>query len=197
LQGIDMASKKTAPATTLSRHQIESLYLAGTVSVPRHFPELGRVRFERRAIRLDSRGYGTRSVIRVEVTASFHVAVARTFMVTDVAAVFVPSDPACVRFSHGRFLLGPEIEDHWDEVADDEGSVLGIVYVPELARTLTEIQMAGTAAQSIDYVPPMTMDRSVDHYALNDTYCDPVGCVGQEGSMRRMMRSTAPRFCDP
>ncbi|HQU45285.1 MAG TPA: hypothetical protein PK867_20890, partial [Pirellulales bacterium] len=147
------------------------------------------------AIALGGSGYVPNSVIRIEVTASLRVSVTRTFLSTDVAAIFIPDNPACVEYGKGKFLLRPEIDSCWDGLAPaGDGAVLGIVYVPENAPVLTEVQMGMTAAQSIDYVPPLGTDRSVDHYALDEGERFGPKCPGVEHSLMRMVR---PAFCDP
>lgn len=141
-------------SSPLSRAQILHLHLAGTVSIPRHYPELGRIWYIEAGADGDDDNRNT-PVIRVEHTLTHSASVLRSCLLEEVRAIFIPKKPKKVDHKTGRFVLGSEIAAAWPHLKKDaDQAVLGIVYVHETARTHTEVSMGLTAAQSIEYPPP-------------------------------------------
>ncbi|HVA49030.1 MAG TPA: hypothetical protein VNH11_21890 [Pirellulales bacterium] len=141
-------------ASPLSPIQIQHLHLAGTVSIPRHFPELGRIWYLPEGAEDDDENRKT-PVLRVEHALTHTASVTRTCLLEEVRAVFVPKKPSKVDLKKGRFLLGAEIANAWPHLKKDaDGAVLGIVHVFETARTHTEVSMGLTAIQSVEFSPP-------------------------------------------
>lgn len=170
-----MAIPNSRSKVQLSRRQIEALYLAGTVSIPRQFPELGRIWYwPPGAVHSSNRKHAS-AVLCVEQKLSLSVTVTRSCLLADVAAIFVPRTPDCVDYTKGTLLLTEEIESTWARLRKDgENAVRGIIYIAEAARVLTEISLGMTAAQSADYVPPLASHAWPDPMP---EFCDPVGCV--------------------
>jgi hypothetical protein len=151
-----------------TRRQQQSLHLAGTVSVPPTFPELGKLYLERGACGVAPQGKtAPADVLCVELELSPRVSIARKFLVSDVAAVFVPKSPGNVNLSDGTWLLAGEIDQLETLEANSGGGLLGIAYVPESARTLMQVEVGMTAAESVEYYPPLPDDRSVNHYQFS------------------------------
>ena len=142
--------------TPLTPTQIQHLHLAGTVSIPRHFPELGRIWYLEKGVVGDDEQHKT-PVIRVEHTLTHGVSVTRSCLRDEVRAIFIPKDkdPDKVDLKKGRLVLGSQIHAAWPDLEKDGEAVLGIVYVHEAARVHTEVSMGMTAAQSIEYAPPL------------------------------------------
>src|SRR5262245_35826436 len=93
-----------------TRRQAQALHLAGTVSVPPTFPELGKLRLEPGACGVAPHGKtAPADVLCVEQELSPRVSIVRKFLVSDVAAVFVPKSPGNVSLSDGTWLLAGEI----------------------------------------------------------------------------------------
>ena len=159
----------------LSRRQTEALYLGGTVSIPRHFPDLGRIWYWPPGAVPGTNRKRTSGILRIEQELSRSATVIRSCLLNDVAAIFVPRTRNCIDFEKGRLLLNEEIESNWARLRkDSDSAVLGIIYIAEAARVLTEVSLGMTAAQSADYVPPLAPQ------ALSNPvpeFCDPLGCA--------------------
>jgi hypothetical protein len=140
------------PPGPLLRGHIQHLHLAGTVSIPPHFPELGRICYWEKGVVLDKEKDEKYAppIIRVEHEITHSAKVTRTCLLEEVSAIFIPKDPDNPDLQKGEFLLGPEIKGKLTEGK----AVLGIVYVHERARTHTEVSMSMTAIQSIEFAPP-------------------------------------------
>lgn len=137
----------------LSRAQILHLHLAGTVSIPRHFPDLGRIWYLEAGAEDDDQNRNT-PVIRVEHTLAHSASVLRSCLLEEVRAIFIPKNPEKVDLKTGRFVLGSEIATAWPHLPKDaDQAVLGIVYVHETARTHTEVSLGLAAAESVDFPP--------------------------------------------
>ncbi len=148
-----------------TRRQAQSLHLAGTVSVPPTFPELGKLSLERGACGVAPHGAtAPADVLSVEQEISPRVCITRKFLVSDVSGVFVPRDAGNVSLSDGTWLLAGEINQLEKLGSNSCGGLLGIAYVPESARTLMQVEVGMTAAESVEYYPPLPDDRSVNHY---------------------------------
>jgi hypothetical protein len=152
-----------------TRRQAQSLHLAGTVSVPPTFPELGKLTLERGACGAAPHGKkAPADVLCVEQQLSPRVCIIRKFLVSDVSAVFVPRTPGNVNLSDGDLLLTGEINQIEKMEANSGSGLLGIAYVPENARTLMQVEVGMSAAESVEYYPPLPDDRSVNHYQFGD-----------------------------
>jgi hypothetical protein len=151
-----------------TRRQAQSLHLAGTVSVPPTFPELGKLSLERAACCVAPHGAtGPADVLCVEQEMSPRVCIIRKFLVSDVSAVFLPRDAGSVNLSDGTWLVAGEINQIEKLGGNSCGGLLGIAYVPESARTLMQVEVGMTAAESIEYYPPLPDDRSLNHYQFS------------------------------
>jgi hypothetical protein len=151
------------------------MLLAGTVAFPSTFPELGVLSFECHAARADGVNDSTGDVLKVEQFLSPKLTMTRTFLASDVAAVFLPAKPERVDLRDGKWLLGDEVAKIADASKCDH-QVLGIVYVREQASTLLQVEIGMTAAESAEYYPPLPDDRSVNHYRFeNPAGASPTG----------------------
>ncbi|MHB8973098.1 MAG: hypothetical protein ACYC3X_11820 [Pirellulaceae bacterium] len=152
-------------ADELRDDEVRALYLGGTVPVPSPFPETGLITLCKDAVRpgLEIR----RSTLRVTHTISAKLTITRTFLLEDVSAVCITegADP-----TRGRWLLGPAIEKLMsctqESCGKDGEPQRGIVYVREDAGTLMQVSVGMTAAESVDYYPPLPGDRSRNHYCV-------------------------------
>lgn len=141
--------------------QIRSMHLAGTVAVPPTFPELGRLSLSPKPPEPGPNDV-RRHMFVVEHSVSPSVSISRTFFLDDVAAIFVPADPRAVRMDEGIWLLTEEIFPAWPPCPPDpEFGLLGIAYVREEAATLMQVDIGMTAAESVEYHPSLSQDRSV------------------------------------
>ncbi len=150
----------------LSRDQVRSLALSGTISVPATFPELGELFLLPGAVDAGTLAPGKSSdLLRVVQRSSVKLSITRNFLLGDVAAVFFPADHDLVQLERGVWLLGMEVGDFFRSQSVKKGaSNRGIAYVQEAARCLMQVEVAMTAAESAEYYPPLPGDRSVDHY---------------------------------
>jgi len=149
----------------LSADEVRALYLGGTVPVPSPFPETGVIKLRENLIRpgMDIR----RSALSVIHAISPKLTITRTFLLKDVSAVCITAggDPR-----HGLWLLGPAIEKQLKDLKQSSKKkdlpLRGIAYVKEDARTLMNVSVGMTAAESVDYYPPLPGDRSRNHYCV-------------------------------
>ena len=149
-----------------TRDPLRSFYLAGTVSIPSPFPEVGILSLAK----FDSAGTG-RAVpgfLRIEHVQSPRLVVARNVLVDDVQALFLPDDPDNPDLSRGTWFSGPGTRKKWLAKMKRPSSrpVHGIVYVHENARVLMQVEVGMTAAESAEYYPPIPQERSDAHYDL-------------------------------
>jgi hypothetical protein len=150
----------------LSDEQLRAMHLAGTVSVPLIFPAVGRITAQR-----FSKDPASPVLLRVEDRVSPRVMISRTFFLSDVALIFVPDDCACVELSRGKWLWPDQAHEYLLSNKESPGEVLGIVHVLEKARTLMHVEVGMTAAESVDYYPPLPGERSKDHYDFQAGDC--------------------------
>ncbi|MEZ6063332.1 MAG: hypothetical protein R3C19_23540 [Planctomycetaceae bacterium] len=159
------ATQPQNSAAALSREQILAMGLAGTVSIPLTFPELGQLQIRRNAVPagvFDCEG--PKDLIVVCQKVSPQVIISRSFLADDVAAVFVPKDPCHVDLSCGTWLTGIEIGALCDMEPNSPTGILGIAYVRESAPSLLNVDAGMTAAESAEYYPPLAENRSANHY---------------------------------
>ena len=136
-------------------------------TVPQKFPELAFISFTcRPSGAVDSHDHF--EFLYVEHVMNSKLRIRRWFSTRDVRAVFVPSDPAHVDHSCGHWFLGNEVFSALPTALENgDGSIRGIVYVPEHARTLMQVEVGMTAAESVEYYPPLPDDRTADHYQFD------------------------------
>jgi hypothetical protein len=186
------------------------MYLAGTVAVPQTFPEVGRLSIEPKPPepRPGEVNVG-RDLLVVEHEISPKLVISRTFFLSDVAAVFLPHDARRVNLDDGTWLVGGDVAAFWHAVKNNSpAGRLGIAYVREQAATLMQVEVGMTAAESMEYYPPLPNDRSVDHYRFNPladagqgTLCgtarDPGYCTDRDHrSVRHTMAAPRGRDAD-
>jgi hypothetical protein len=152
----------------MNREQRRAMQLAGTVSVPQKFPQLAMISFS-----VNETDTGEFDVdftyLAVDHVINAKLRIRRSFRTSDVSAIFLPWNCDCVDLQNGEWFLGPEITKALPTVLENRGGIArGIAYVPEQAATLMQVEVGMTAAESVDYYPPLPDDRSVDHYAMGD-----------------------------
>ena len=148
-----------------TRREIQTMCLAGTVSVPQSGPPLARLSI----VQCDwPAANGTsRPVLQVEHQISPKLRITRNFHLSDVAAVFMPDDSNNINLECGTWLLENEIAPHITTLErNSEHGPLGVAYVREQAATLMRVDVGMTAAESVDYYPPLPGDCSNDHYRI-------------------------------
>lgn len=147
----------------LSPRQLRAMSLAGTVAVPQTFPQLARLSIVAKSPKRRSPdGRVGRYLLIVEHEVSPKLTITRTFFLDQVAAVFIPADPADVDFEDGRWFMADDLAAA--ARSKSSGKALGIAYVREHAATLMQVEVGMTAAESAEYYPPLPHDRTVDHY---------------------------------
>lgn len=146
------------------REDLRHLMVAGTITFPSTFPNLGLLSFEEQADLADITSSTSNRYLCVTEETSVGVTIKRKVPVSDVRAVFVPRDCRHVRIDDGTWLLGSEIEQSLSVLFRNSIHVRGIVYVAETTATLLEVRAGMTAAESAQYYPPIACDRSNNHY---------------------------------
>jgi len=148
----------------MNRQQLRALHLAGTVAVPQRFPELGKILLGNRSVATPS---STTDLFGVEHLLNPKLWIRRWFRMADVKAVFLPQDPRCVDLQDGSWLLGEEVSAVLPTLLESRNQCThGITYVAEQAPTLMQVEVGMTAAESVEYYPPLPDDRTRDHYQL-------------------------------
>lgn len=147
------------------------MHLAGTVAVPQTFPELGRLSLQpRNPDPTPGEPNIDRDLLVVEHRLSPKLTITRTFFLDDVAAVFIPGSISQVHLDDGTWLVAKDIGVNWRQLAPNSSAGLfGIAYVRESAATLMQVDVGMTAAESVEYYPPLSHDRSVDHYRFSQS----------------------------
>ena len=150
-----------------SRDQLRAFFLADTVPIPSPFPALGRISFELHAgEQRESAEKVALDTLRVEYRQSPRVMIARTVLVEDVQAVFVPEDGGNVDLLDGGWYFRPEIKSSLLACLSENLETTGIVYVRESAPVLMQVEVGMTAAESAEYYPPLARERNDAHYCL-------------------------------
>ena len=142
----------------LSREEHRQLQLAGTVTFPATFPQLGLIHFLHESLTSGK----TMEMISVTERPSPRVTLVRRIKASSVRAIFLPRDPQHVHYSDGRWLLGSEICEFLS--SSKNGASVGIVFVPESEPSLLHMTAGMNAAESIQYYPPLPGDPSHNHY---------------------------------
>jgi hypothetical protein len=120
-------------------------------------------------------GFGAETLLKIVHEVSPKVTIVRLVRLMDVSALFLPEDPNKVDFDEGTWYLekdliglalsclgeaGERSDEH--ESPDEVPLALrpGIVFVPETARLLHQVELGLTAAESVEYYPPLGGHRS-------------------------------------
>lgn len=151
----------------MNRENYRLLSLAGTVTFPATFPNLGQLEIVSEVVPCSTQPGGQRlaEMIVVREANSPRVTLARSIVASAVKAVFLPRNPRAVNFSEGEWLLGDEVLVGLRlRIVQGAAPVLGIVYVAEHEPTLLEMRAGMTAAESAQYYPPLPTDRGRNHY---------------------------------
>ena len=150
-----------------SRDQLRSFFLAGTVPIPSPFPSLGKISLELRAGDVKQEpGDLALDAVRIVHQQSPRVLIARTVLLDDVQAVFIPDRPGSVDLVLGTWCFRPDIRRRLIALVAENVKTKGIVYVPEAARVYMEVGVGMTAAESAEYYPPLARERNDAHYRL-------------------------------
>ncbi len=172
----------------MNREQWRAMQLAGTVSVPQRFPQLAMISFLTNATDAGEADVNLECLV-VDHVINAKLRIRRSFRISDVSAVFLPQSNDCVDLQNGEWFLGGEITKGLPTALGNRGGTArGIAYVTEQAATLMQVEVGMTAAESVDYYPPLPDDRSVDHYAtgqLSAGFCEPCSAFAPEN------------FCEP
>lgn len=152
----------------MNREQRRAMQLAGTVSVPQKFPQLALIAFS-----VNETDAGEFDIdlkyLTVDHVINAKLRIRRSFRTSDVSAIFLPWSSETIDLQDGEWYLGGEIVKALPTALENRGGIArGIAYVPEQASTLMQVEVGMTAAESVDYYPPLPDDRSVDHYAMGD-----------------------------
>ena len=167
----------------LNRDEYRQMLLAGTVSFPATFPQVGRLSLYDLPHPSES---STSEFLTVEEAPSPRVTLSRRLMLSSVRAVFLPRDPRKVHFSDGHWLVDSEVAHGLKKrLSRVEEALYGIVFVPESAPSLLRVLAGMTAAESVQYYPPLPGDPSHNHY---DSWPKPNGMIGH--------RSCSMHDCD-
>lgn len=144
------------------RDEYRQMLLAGTVSFPATFPQVGKITLEFEALP----GCDGPEVpfLSVAECPSARVTLTRRVTVKSVRAVFVPRDPRLVAFTDGEWLLDDEILPALSGLLDNYKSVQGIVFVPENEPSILKVSAGMTAGESVQYYPPLPNDPAHNHY---------------------------------
>lgn len=150
----------------MNYEQYKHLMLAGTITFPSTFPQLGQLSLRK------STGHGViesvaakyNDLLVITERPSIRITISRCMPAADVRAVFVPHDPHHVSWDHGHWLLGEEVLEKVRARLAACAQLYGIVFVAEHTATLLEVEAGMTAAESAQYYPPLLCDRSNNHY---------------------------------
>lgn len=155
--------------------RLRALHLAGTISIPSPFPQVGCISL----VTLQSPGNSRKSAVqqrrtaqvflRVEHIQSPRLMIARSVALSEVQAIFLPENPYSPHLDRGDWFVGGTGQSDITKLLGGpakNASTLGIVYVKEAAPVLMQVEVAMTAAESAEYYPPVVRDRSDAHYDL-------------------------------
>ncbi len=147
----------------LNRNEYRQMLLAGTVTFPATFPQVGRL--ELRSENLSALSGTSHDILTVTETPSSRVTLSRQVLASGVRAVFLPRDPHRVNYSDGLWLLPGEIlmglKMH---LQNAPGPLSGIVFVAESEPSILNMSAGMTGAESVQYYPPLPGDPSLNHY---------------------------------
>ncbi len=179
----------------LSREEHRQLLLAGTVTFPATFPQLGLIHFLHESLTSGK----TMEMISVTERPSPRVTLVRRIKASSVRAIFLPRDPQHVHYSDGRWLLGSDICEFFS--SSKNGASIGIVFVPESEPSLIHMTAGMNAAESIQYYPPLPGDPSHNHYnpfpaSRRHVVCGGGSCV-QDDIYEEQLDMMAYPSCSP
>jgi hypothetical protein len=146
----------------LSHHEYRQLQLAGTITFPATFPQVGRL--DLRCIELPLKNCERREFIFVSESPSPRVTLTRRVYASGVRAVFLPRDPRHVNYGDGEWLVGPDVICSLKQRLSCGKAVYGIIFVPENEPSLLHVSAGMTAAENAQYYPPLPGDTSNNHY---------------------------------
>jgi hypothetical protein len=155
----------------MQRDEYLRMLLAGTVTFPATFPEVGRLELCEAPLPLKN-GAEPEQFLTVTESTSPRVTLIRRVSIQNVRAVFLPNDPKHVDYSQGEWLLADEIASTLKN-GMPFSQYNGIAFVHENAPSLLDVSVGMTAAESIQYYPPLPGDLSRNHY-------NPSGASGGE-----------------
>ena len=164
----------------MQRDEYLRMLLAGTVTFPATFPQVGQLKLSGESLPVMTGGEAE-PFLAVTESPSPKVQLTRRVSLRYVRAVFLPRELKNVDYSQGTWLLADELAAAVKAGLHDSHNV-GIAFVCEDAPSLLEVSVGMTAAESIQYYPPLPGDRSYNHYnAWNaeSGECDP-GVVKME-----------------
>jgi hypothetical protein len=166
----------------MNRQDYRQYLVSGTVTFPSTFPQLGRIRLIEEAS--PTQPCKDLLIVSVEENPSPRVSLVRSVMLESIRAVFVPRDPRCVHIEDGKWLLEDEILQGLCQLATGDQTLFGIVFVPESVPSLLQMSAGMTAAESIQYYPPLPGDPSHNHYnAWPSRTPAPTSCLSEDGYM--------------
>ncbi len=147
----------------LNRVEYRQMLLAGTVTFPATFPHVGRL--ELRSETLSVLSGKSEDLLAVIETPSARVTLSRQVLAAAVRAVFLPRDPQHVNYADGIWLLSGEIVLGIKlQLQNANGLLYGIVFVAESEPSILTMSAGMTAAESVQYYPPLPGDPSHNHY---------------------------------
>ena len=146
----------------VQRDEYRQMLLAGTVSFPATFPQVGRLSLTEES--LPFLAESSVSFLSVTESPSARVTLQRRVRTAAVRAVFLPNDPRNVNYADGQWLLGDEILNGLTQLLKDNLSLEGIVYVPESEPSMLHVSAGMTAGESVQYYPPLPNDPAHNHY---------------------------------
>ncbi len=147
----------------ISRDDYRQMLLAGTVSFPATFPQVGRISIHHQ--RLPECDGDEVAIVTVTEKPSIRVTLSRKVLAKSIRAIFLPRDQRHNHSDHGLWLLGNEIVPYLTRHLNEKReSLYGIVYIPEHAPSLLQVHAGMTAAESVQYYPPLPGDPSHNHY---------------------------------
>ena len=150
----------------LNRNEYRQMLLAGTVSFPATFPQVGTL--ELRSETLSALSGQASDILTVTENPSSRVTLSREVLASAVRAVFLPRNPQQVNYSDGLWLLPDEILMGLKlHLQNTRGPLYGIVFVAESEPTILKMSAGMTAAESVQYYPPLPGDPSFNHYNPN------------------------------
>ncbi len=146
----------------VQRDEYRQMVLAGTVSFPATFPQLGKLSLKIED--LPAAGQPAASFLSVTESPSARVTIVRRVLLRSVRAVFIPRDARHVNFSDGQWYLGDEIQSGLTQLMASSDTILGIAFVPENEPSMLNVSAGMTAGESAQYYPPLPNDPANNHY---------------------------------
>lgn len=146
----------------VNRDEYRQMVLAGTVSFPATFPQVGRISLTLEKIPASHQP--DLEFLSVTESPSARVTMVRRVLAKSVRAVFIPRDPRQVNYADGEWLLGEEVLPGLTCKLGGSSMLNGIVFVPENEPSMLNVSVGMTAAESVQYYPPLPNDPAHNHY---------------------------------